>query len=172
MNSDNFIVLVSGDRRRCRVNMCAVRPLHSKWVSKKSQKSASDFVLSLNIPLWKRFRWFRWRPQLWARGDWQLHQDTVPVHAPCLVQSFLAKHQIIQVTQPPCSPDLVPHDFWFFSKLKSPLKGRFQTIDEIQENAMGQLVAIGRTVWGLKVPTLKGLRHHVYSVPYLLYLLQ
>ena len=32
----------------------------------------------------------------------------------------------------------------------------FQTINEIQENMMGQLVAIGRTVWGPKVPTLKG----------------
>ena len=43
------------------------------------------------------------------------------------------------------------------SKLKPPLKGkRFQTVDEIQENAMGQLMAIGRTVWGPKGPTLKG----------------
>ena len=44
-----------------------------------------------------------------------------------------------------------------FPKLKSPLKGkRFQTIDEIQENTTGQLMASGRTVWGPKVPTLKG----------------
>ena len=54
---------------------------------------------------------------------------------------------------PPYSPDLAPCDFWLFLKLKSPLKGkRFQTINEIQENMMGQLMAIGRTVWGLKVP--------------------
>ena len=54
---------------------------------------------------------------------------------------FLAKHQITQVTQPPYSPDWVPCDFWLFPKLKSPLKGkRFQTIDEIQENTMGQLM--------------------------------
>ena len=34
-----------------------------------------------------------------------------------------------------------------FPKLKSPLKGkRFQTIDEIQESMMGQLMAIGRAV--------------------------
>ena len=57
---------------------------------------------------------------------------------------------------PHYSPDLVPWDFWLFPKLKSPLKGkRFQTISEIQENMMGQLMAI-RTVWGPKVPTLKG----------------
>ena len=48
-------------------------------------------------------------------------------------------------------------DFWLFLKLKSPLKGkRFQSINEIQENMTGQLMAIGRTVWGPKVPTLKG----------------
>ena len=61
--------------------------------------------------------------------------------------SVLAKHQITQVIQPPYSPDLAPCDFWLFSKLRSPLKGkRFQTIDEIQENMMWQLVAIGRIV--------------------------
>ena len=57
----------------------------------------------------------------------------------------------------PRGPDLAPWDFWLFPKLKSPLKGkRFQTIDEIQENMMGQLMPIGRTVWDPKVPTLKG----------------
>ena len=57
----------------------------------------------------------------------------------------------------PYSPDLVPCDFWLFPKLKSPLIGsRFQNVDEIQENTTGQLTATGRTVWGPKVPTLKG----------------
>ena len=64
------------------------------------------------------------------------------------MQSFLAKHQITQVTQPSYSLDLAPCDFWLFPKPKSPLKEkRFQTVDEIQENMMGQLTAIGRTVW-------------------------
>ena len=36
---------------------------------------------------------------------------------------------ITQVTQAPCSPELVPCEFWHFLKLKSPLKGeRFQNI--------------------------------------------
>ena len=82
-----------------------------------------------------------------ATGDWQLHHDNVPAHASRLVQSFLVKHQITQVTQPHYSPDLAPHDFWLFPKLKSPLKGnRFQAVDEIQENTKGQLMAIGRTL--------------------------
>ena len=67
----------------------------------------------------------------------------MPAHASRLVQSFLVKPQITQVTQPPYSPDLVPWDFWLFPKLKSPLKGnRFQTMDEIQENTTGQLMEI------------------------------
>ena len=58
---------------------------------------------------------------------------------------FVVKHQITQVTQRPYNPDLVPCDFWLFSKLKSPLKGKkFQTIDEIQKNPMRQLMAIPR----------------------------
>ena len=44
-----------------------------------------------------------------------------------------------------------------FPKLKVPLKAkRFQTINEIQQNTTGQLMVIGKTVWGPKVPTLKG----------------
>ena len=81
--------------------------------------------------------------------DWQLYFDNVPAHASHLVQDFLAKQQITQVTQPLYSPDLVPCDFWLYPKLKSPLKGkRFQTMDEIpwEENTTGQLIVIGRTM--------------------------
>ena len=39
-------------------------------------------------------------------------------------QSFLAKHQISQVTQPSYSSDLVPCDFWLFPKLNHLWKGR------------------------------------------------
>ena len=103
-------------------------------------------MLSLNIPLQELFGLFR-RPQLLATHDWQLHHDNAPAHASHLVQSFLEKHQIAQVTQPPYRPYLVPCDFWLFPKLKSPLKGKkFQTIDEIEENTMGQLMVIGRIV--------------------------
>ena len=50
-----------------------------------SNKSASNFALSLNIPLWKLFEWFR-SLSLWATGDWQLHHHNAPTHAcitPC-----------------------------------------------------------------------------------------
>ena len=64
-------------------------------------------------------------------------------------------------------------DFWLFPKLKSPLKGnRFHTIDEIQENMMGQPMAIERIVWGSKEPTLKGTEASLSYVQCFLCLLQ
>ena len=84
-------------------DMCTVWLSHSKWLSKWSNESASSFALSLNVPLWKLFGWFR-RPQLWATGDWQLHYDNATAHASCLFQSFLVKYHITQVTQPPIQP--------------------------------------------------------------------
>ena len=129
-----------------------------------------DFVLSLNIPPWKLFRWFR-RLQLWATGDWHLHHNNVPARGSHLMLSILVKHQITQVTQTCYSPGLMLCDFWLFPKLKSPLKGkRFQTITEIQENTMGQLMATGRIVWGPKVPTLKGTKVSLSYVQCFLYL--
>ena len=104
----------------------------------------------------------------WAASSWQCTRSRVTSCA-----EFLAQHQITQVTQFPYGPDLVPCDFWLFPKLKSPLKGnRFQTIDEIQENMTGQLMVIGRTVWGPKVPTLKGSKSSLSYVQCFLYLFQ
>jgi transposase len=59
------------------------------------------------------------------------------------IRSYLAKHQTTVVLHPPYSPDLAPADFFLFPKRKSTLKGRrFQTIEEIQENAIRELGAI------------------------------
>ena len=99
-------------------------------------------MVSLNIPPWKLFRWFR-RPQLWATGDWHLHHNNVPARGSHLMLSILVKHQITQVTQTCYSPGLMLCDFWLFPKLNSPLKvKRFQIVDEIPENIKGQLMAI------------------------------
>ena len=100
--------------------------------------------------------------QLW----WSFSTMTCP-----LMQSVLAKHQITQVTQLPYSPDTAPCNLWIFPKLKSPLKGkRLQTINEIQENTMGRLMATGRTVWSPKVSTLKGTEASLSCVQCFLYL--
>ena len=68
-------------------------------------------------------------------------------------------------------PDLVPCQLLTFPKTKIIFKGkRVQTVDEIQENMMGQLMAIGRTVWGPKVPTLKGTEASLFYVQCFWYL--
>ena len=94
-----------------------------------------------------------------AMDNWWLAASSQKCNCSCITScaEFVAKNQITQEIQPPYSPCLAPCDFWLFPKLKSSLKGkRFQTIDEIQETTTGQLVVIGRTVWGPKVSTLKG----------------
>ena len=143
----------------------------TEWVE---QWICIKFCGSLDVPPWKLLGWFR-RPQLWATGGWQLHHNNMPAYTSRLVQSFLSKHQITPVTQPCHIWDLAPCDFCLFPKLKSSLKGKiFQTVDEIQENMTGHLMATGRTVWGPKVPALRGLRHYcpMYNVSCTLYVLQ
>ena len=72
---------------------------------------------------------------------------------------------------PPYSPDLAPCDFCLLPKLKCPLKlKRFHTINEIQENTMGQLMLNGTTVRGLKVPTLKGAEASLFYAQCFFYL--
>ena len=109
-----------------------------------------------------------------AMDNWWLATSSQQCACLCITShaEIFVKHQITQVTLPPYILDLVPCDFWLFPKLKS-LKGkRFQTVDEIQENMMGQLMATGRTVCGSKLPTLKGTEGHcpVYNVSCTLFL--
>ena len=52
----------------------------------------------------------RKRPRSWSSGDWLLHHDNAPAHSSNLVQQFLAKHKIVQLRQPPYSPDIAPCD--------------------------------------------------------------
>ena len=177
VNNDDFTVLVSGCGRHHWVSMCTVWLSHSKWLSEQSNKSASNFVLSLNIPLWKLFIWFR-SLQIWATGDWQLRHDNMPIHALYLVQSCVCvcvKHQITQVPEPFYSPDLAPCGFWIFSKLKSPLRGkRFQTSVRFKKVRWGSWRQLGELCEVSRYVVWRGLRYHcpMYNVSCILYLLQ
>ena len=94
-----------------------------------------------------------------AMGNWWLAASSQQCSCSCITScaEFFGK-----TSNHPGSSVLLQPIFcalWLllFPKLKSPLKGkRFHTVDEIKENTMGQLMATGRTVWGPKVPTLKG----------------
>jgi transposase len=67
-----------------------------------------------------------------------MHHKNALAHMSLLTRSHPAKRQISVVPQPPYSPD-----FYLFPKLKTRLKRCcFQTIQEIQENAIRELHAI------------------------------
>ena len=90
----------------------------------------------------------RKRPRFWSSGDWLLHHDNAPAHSSNLVQQFLAKHKIVQLRQPPYSPDIAPCDVWMFPKLKMALKGkRFDDVETIQSNASRELKAIPKSAF-------------------------
>ena len=50
------------------------------------------------------------RPDLWAAGTWQLHNDNAWAHSLKLIQTFFAKHNIPVVWQAPYSPNMAPCD--------------------------------------------------------------
>ena len=108
-----------------------------------------------------------------AMGDWWLAASLQQRAHSCITfpADFFVKTSNHPGDSPHYSPDLLPCNFWLFPKLKSPLKGKtFQTIDEIQENMAGQLMVIGRTVWGPEMPTLKKTEVSLSFVQCFLYL--
>ncbi|KAG5332407.1 SETMR methyltransferase, partial [Acromyrmex charruanus] len=56
------------------------------------------------------------------------------------LREFLAKNNTLMMPQPPYSSDLAPCDFFLFSKLKRPMKGRrYATIEEIKTASKEEL---------------------------------
>ncbi|UYV68829.1 hypothetical protein LAZ67_6001150 [Cordylochernes scorpioides] len=91
------------------------------------------------------------RPDLWKNKNWLLHHDNAPAHTSLLVRDFLVKSYTLMMPQPPYSPDLAPCDFFWFPKLKRPMKGRrYATLDEIKTASKEELKKI------LKSDFLKG----------------
>ena len=85
----------------------------------------------------------RKRPEIWESQTWMLHHDNAPTHESLLISSYLAKYHISVVPHPTYFPELAPAEFFLFPKFKTTLKERrFQTIEEIQENATRELRAI------------------------------
>ena len=129
-------------------------PSHSKWLSIPVE-SASNFVLSLKFPPWELFGLLR-RTQLWATGDWHLHHHKVPAHASRLMQSIFGETSNHPGDSAPLEPRFGDLQLLTFPKTKITFEGeKFHTVDETQENLARQLMAIGKSVWGPKVPTLK-----------------
>ena len=61
-----------------------------KMTEQVEQQICIKFCIKLEHPSMETIHMIQ-KAQLWATGDWQLHHDnTPPVHASHLVQSFLA----------------------------------------------------------------------------------
>jgi hypothetical protein len=67
------------------------------------------------------------------------------------------------VPHEPYSPDLASEDFFLFPKLETTLKGRrFQTTEEIQENAIRKLRVINKKCVPGSIPTMEKMLGTVY----------
>ena len=72
------------------------------------------------------------RSDMWTGKNWQLYHGNAPAYSAHAIKGFLARNNKALVKQPPYFSDLVPCDFWLFSKLKTTLKGtRFQSLKDI-----------------------------------------
>ena len=77
---------------------------------------------------------------MWSDKLWLLGYDNAPAHKAISVMQFLVKKQIIALDQPPYFPDLVPCDFWLFSRLKAVMKGtHFSFLEEIKASVTREL---------------------------------
>ena len=109
-----------------------------------------------------------------AMCNWWLAASSQQCACTCIKSftEFFVKHQ---KTQPRwLSPlQLRFGDQWLLAFPKTKItfeREEISDINEIQENMTGQLTVTGRTVWGLKVPTLKGTKVSLSSLPLFLYL--
>ena len=57
--------------------------------------------------------------------SWLLYHDNAPAHNAVSERQLLVKKQITALDHSRYSPDLAPYDFWFFSRLKSVIKGTY-----------------------------------------------
>ena len=150
MNNDDFTVLVSGGGRH-------------HWMSMRTMWP------SLDIPPLKVFGWFR-RSQLWASGDWQFHHHNTPARASHHMQFFCETS-----SHPGDSATLQPRfgAMWLLAFPKTKITFEREEISDHQWDS-GKYSRTtdgdGRTVWGPKVPTLKGTEALLSYVQCFLYL--
>jgi hypothetical protein len=68
-----------------------------------------------------------------------LIMTTRPPHTSLKTTKFVTNNNMFIVSHPPYSPDLAPCDFALFPKLKVKLKGRFETMSDIQRESQAVL---------------------------------
>ena len=101
--------------------------IYIHWVPTRQTVNKEYYVEFLR-EFRKRFR--QKRRALFKSGLWHFHQGNALVHSSILATDYLTKMGIKTVPHPPYSPDLVPCDFWLFSKLRGCC---YETIEEMKE---------------------------------------
>lgn len=83
------------------------------------------------------------RPELWQNKSWLLHHDNISANTSFIVSQFMTENSIATVPQPPNSPDLVPCDFFLFTRLKLALREhRLDSIEEMKKTMLRELKTI------------------------------
>jgi hypothetical protein len=72
-------------------------------------------------------------------GSWFLLLDNAPSYCAMIVHPFLANY-IVAISQPPCSPDLIPVDLFPFSETTLRRKSSYN-VEELKRNVTAQLSA-------------------------------
>ena len=73
---------------------------------------------------------------------WLLHHDKAAALSSLLIRVSVTKNETTLVPQPLHLPILAPADFFLLTKLKSVLKGRFESVEEIKGNSLAELRSI------------------------------
>jgi len=77
-----------------------------------------------------------------VEGEKWLLDHKAPAHSSLPIHDSVIKHETMLIPQPLHSPNLAPADFFLLTKLKSLLKGQFESVEEIKENSMTELRTI------------------------------
>lgn len=84
--------------------------------------------------------------QFWLEGSWFLLLDNTPSYCAIIVNPFLTNY-FVAISQPPCSPDLVPADLFPFSETTLKTKSSYN-VEELKRNVTAQLSAVfGQLRW-------------------------
>jgi hypothetical protein len=112
--------------------------VHYEFVPPNTTVS-SDFYCDVLRRLRENVR-RKW-PELWHNHNW-LHHDIMPAHTFLQTTEFVTNNNMVIIPYPPYLPDLGPCDFALFPKLKMKLKGRHETVSDIQRESQAVLNSI------------------------------
>ena len=106
----------------------------------------ADWYVSHCLP--KVFQaWCKWRPRTSVRGR-LLHHDNASADTAAVTLDFLAANDVLLVTNPPCSADLAPCDWFLFPSVKRQLKGKqFQNAEDARAFIEGVILDIPQSTW-------------------------